>query len=153
MQKTWEFNLWVGKIPWRRAWLPTPVFLPGEFHAQRSLTGCSPSGHKESDTTKWLTLSWCKYSSVTDFKLPRVVFGTTCGNLTISSQDPAWVNCSTFLQKVLPTPTPPLLPFPRLSKNHLTSVHLLQGRTRLCYFTSFSVCGRQIMAPSKASMS
>ena len=33
------FDLWVGKIPWRRAWLPTSVFLPGEFHGQRSLAG------------------------------------------------------------------------------------------------------------------
>ena len=33
---------WVGKIPWRRAWQPTPVFLPGESHGQRSLTGCRP---------------------------------------------------------------------------------------------------------------
>ena len=36
------FNPWVGKIPWRRAWQPTPVFLPGESHGQRSLVGCSP---------------------------------------------------------------------------------------------------------------
>ena len=33
------FNPWVGKIPWRRAWQPTPVFLPGESHEQRSLAG------------------------------------------------------------------------------------------------------------------
>ena len=33
---------WVGKIPWRRAWQPTPVFLPGESHGQRSLVGYSP---------------------------------------------------------------------------------------------------------------
>ena len=33
------FDLWVGKIPWRREWLPTPVFLPREFHGQRSLVG------------------------------------------------------------------------------------------------------------------
>ena len=33
---------WVGKIPWRREWLPTPVFLPGEFHGQRSLAGYGP---------------------------------------------------------------------------------------------------------------
>ena len=38
---------WVGKIPWRRKWQPTPVFLPGEFHGQRNLVGCSPWGHKE----------------------------------------------------------------------------------------------------------
>ena len=37
-----EFDLWVRKIPWRRAWQPTPVFLPGESHGQRSLAGYSP---------------------------------------------------------------------------------------------------------------
>ena len=49
MQETW-FDPWVGKIPWRRAWQPTPVFLPGKFHGQRSLVGYSPWGRKESDT-------------------------------------------------------------------------------------------------------
>ena len=42
------FNPWVGKIPWRREWQPTPVFLPG----QRNLVGYSPWGRKESDTTE-----------------------------------------------------------------------------------------------------
>ena len=41
------FHPWVGKIPWRRTWQPTPVFLPGESHGQRSLTGYSPWGRKE----------------------------------------------------------------------------------------------------------
>ena len=36
------FYLWVGEIPWRRAWQPTSVFLPGESQAQRSLAGCNP---------------------------------------------------------------------------------------------------------------
>ena len=36
------FNLWVRKIPWKRAWKPTPVFLPGESHGQRSLVSYSP---------------------------------------------------------------------------------------------------------------
>jgi len=36
------FNYWVRKIPWRTAWQPTPVFLPGESHGQRSLVGYSP---------------------------------------------------------------------------------------------------------------
>jgi len=44
---------WVGKIPWRRKWQPTPVFLPGKSHGQRSLVGYSPWGHKELDTTEW----------------------------------------------------------------------------------------------------
>ena len=51
------FDPWVGMIPWRRAWQPTPVFLPGEFHGQRSMAGYSPWGHKELDTTEQLTLS------------------------------------------------------------------------------------------------
>ena len=38
------FNPWVGKIPWRRAWQPTPVFLPGESHGQRSLAGLQSMG-------------------------------------------------------------------------------------------------------------
>ena len=44
-----EFNLWVRKIPWRRACQPTPAFFPGKSHGQRSLVGYSPWGHKESD--------------------------------------------------------------------------------------------------------
>ena len=40
------FDLWVGKIPWRRKWQPTPVFLPGKFHGHRSLTGYSPYGRR-----------------------------------------------------------------------------------------------------------
>ena len=55
----WEMQVrsWVRMIPWRRAWQPTPVLLPGEFHEQRSLVGYSPGGHKESDTTERLSLS------------------------------------------------------------------------------------------------
>ena len=44
-------------LSWRRRWPPTPVSLPGELHGQRSLGGCSPRGHKQSDTTERLTLS------------------------------------------------------------------------------------------------
>ena len=43
---------WVGKIPWRREWQPTPVFLPGESHGQRSLAGYNPRGREESETTE-----------------------------------------------------------------------------------------------------
>ena len=46
------FNPCVGKIPWKRAWQPTPVFLPGESHGQRSLAGYSPWGHKELGTAE-----------------------------------------------------------------------------------------------------
>ena len=46
------FSPCVGKIPWRWEWQPTPVFLPGESHGQRSLVGYCPWGHKESGTTE-----------------------------------------------------------------------------------------------------
>ena len=45
------FDSWVGKMPWRRKWHPTLVFLPGESHGQRSLVGYCPWGPQESDTT------------------------------------------------------------------------------------------------------
>ena len=41
-----RFNPWVRKIPWRRKWQPTPVFLPGKFHGQRSLVFYSPWDRK-----------------------------------------------------------------------------------------------------------
>ena len=47
--KRCRLSPWVGKIPWRRKWQPTPVFLPEETHGQRSLVGYGPWGHKESD--------------------------------------------------------------------------------------------------------
>ena len=48
------FDHWVRKIPWRRKWQPTAVFLPGKFHGRRSLVGYNPRRHKESDTTEQL---------------------------------------------------------------------------------------------------
>ena len=50
------FDPLLGKIPRRRKWQPTLVFLPGELHGQRSLVGDNPWGHKESDITEQLTL-------------------------------------------------------------------------------------------------
>ena len=47
-----ELDPWARKIPWRREWLPTPVFWPGEFPGQRSLMGYSPWGGRESDMTE-----------------------------------------------------------------------------------------------------
>ena len=55
-QETWVQSL-VRKIPWRREWQPTTVFLPGELHGQKSQVGYSPWGHKELDTTEQLSLS------------------------------------------------------------------------------------------------
>ena len=50
-QENW-FDSWISKIPWRRAWQPTPVFLPEESHGQRSLAGYRLWGRKESDMTQ-----------------------------------------------------------------------------------------------------
>ena len=54
MQET-QFDPWVEKIPWRRKWQPTSVFLPGEFHGQRILVGYSPWDRKELDVTERLS--------------------------------------------------------------------------------------------------
>ena len=62
MWETWvkKVDPLVGKIFRRRAWQPTPVFLPGEFHGQRSPEGYNPWGREESDTTERLSTASCK---------------------------------------------------------------------------------------------
>ena len=81
--KRHRFDPWFRKIPWRRKWQPTPVFLPGKFHRQRShtLMGHSPWGCKESDRTEhtqahihtqravvlwkqWQTTARCKWKEI-----------------------------------------------------------------------------------------
>ena len=47
-----QFDSWVGKISWRRAWRPTAVFLPGESPWMEEPGGCSPWGHRDLDTTE-----------------------------------------------------------------------------------------------------
>ena len=66
-----ETPVWpqVGKIPWRRKWQPTPVFLPGKSNGQRSLAGYSPKALKESDTTEHAH----PYSEKTDSRSPKVL--------------------------------------------------------------------------------
>ena len=51
-RKRQGFNPWVRKIPWRKAWKLTPIFLPREAHGQKSLAVCGPWGRKESDMTE-----------------------------------------------------------------------------------------------------
>ena len=55
------FNPWVGKIPWKRKWQPTRVFLPGKFHGQRNPAGYG-LGHKGSDTTELQTHTHTMYN-------------------------------------------------------------------------------------------
>ena len=61
--KRHSFSPWVGKIPWRRAQRTTPVFLPGEYHGQRSLLSYSPWGRKELDTTE-ATQQACMHADI-----------------------------------------------------------------------------------------
>ena len=58
-----QLDPWKGKIPWRRTWQPTPIFLPGGSHEQRSLAGYSPWGHKEWDMAQ-VTSHTCQGSAV-----------------------------------------------------------------------------------------
>ena len=66
-------NPWVRKIPWRRKWQPTPVFLPGESHGQRSLAGYSPCGHRvghdwaTKNSTAWKSLLGTSFQYYADF--------------------------------------------------------------------------------------
>ena len=60
-QRRHRFNRWVGKIPWRRAWQPTLVFLPGEPHGQRSLAGYSPWGCRVGHSWSNLTCMQAHY--------------------------------------------------------------------------------------------
>ena len=61
MWETWvQFDPWVGKIPWSREQLFTSVFLPREFHGQRSLANYSPECHKESDMVDCTHTHTCK---------------------------------------------------------------------------------------------
>ena len=76
------FNPWVGKIPWRRAQQPTSVFLPGESQGQRSLAGYSPWGHKKSDTTEQLTLSFFTFQLLEFRAFTTVVPGSIPGRRT-----------------------------------------------------------------------
>ena len=64
------FDLWVSKIPWRRKWQPTPVFLPGESHGQRRLAGYNPWGREESDTTEHIcTMTTVLFSISSQFQV------------------------------------------------------------------------------------
>ena len=60
----------LGRSSWRREWQPSPVFLPGKFHGQRSLVG--PLGRKESDTTEHATHTHSFSDTVVIYALSRI---------------------------------------------------------------------------------
>ena len=67
------FSPWVGKIPWRRAWQPTPVFLSGDSHGERNLVGYTPWGSKELDMSEvtWRACTWGLHGDL-PLLLPRL---------------------------------------------------------------------------------
>ena len=85
-----QFNPWVGKIPWRRERLPTPIFWPGEFHGLYS-----PWGRKESDTTEWLSLSLLHHSHSWD-KDQRESYFTSKLKCHVGINSPGWLCNSTI---------------------------------------------------------
>ena len=74
------FDPWVGKIPWRREWLPTPVFWCGEFHGLYS-----PWGRKDSDTTEWLSLSSLS-PGVNPYRTRDICFISVIGSEMVETQ-------------------------------------------------------------------
>ena len=79
-----RFNPWVRQNPWRRTWESTPVFSPGEFHRQRSLTGYSPWGCKESDTIERLSfIHWIQRSQLAWL---RTQLGAKCMQTPLQSK-------------------------------------------------------------------
>ena len=64
--RRWGFDPWVRKIPWRRKWQPTPVYLPGKFYGQRRLVGYSPWSHRVGHY-------WATAAAVTFSKRPIIV--------------------------------------------------------------------------------
>ena len=68
-----RFDPWVGKIHWKRKWQPTPVFLPGKVHGQRSLAGCSPRDCKESGLTEQLSTNPVLPSLTSSWEFCRIL--------------------------------------------------------------------------------
>ena len=89
------FDAWVQKIPWRRAWQPTQIFLPRESHEQRSLAGYSPWGYEELDSTEWLSRHAHKGSSG-NLRVGRKIERSPCISL-----HPARASCPSWLQHCL----------------------------------------------------
>ena len=88
MQEIW-FNPCVGKIPWRREWLPTPVCVPGEFHEQRRLAGYHQRGQKESDTIEWPN-TYLPHLWMESLKLPTFQDGGERDNACIGCRHSMW---------------------------------------------------------------
>ena len=81
------FDPWVQKIPWRRKWQPTLVFLPEESHGQRSLVGQNPWGCKELETTEWLTVTAFPFAKGSSQPRDRTQVSRTAGGFRSSHNE------------------------------------------------------------------
>ena len=79
----------VNKNPWRKEWLPTPVFLPGEFHGQRKLAGCSPWIHRS-----WRQLSMHAHTMIWKDKTEQDFVGLLGLSVSISGLQSPWSSLS-----------------------------------------------------------
>ena len=113
------FHPWVGKIPWRRKWQPTPVFLPGESHERRSLVGRSP--HR-------VAKNWARLSNQT----------TGEGEQQRSRQSQHVCEAVSAAQAGPHTASTPAKPH-----THLCSLCLCDKAPRICSSTGFALCGIQ----------
>ena len=131
MQEIWVQTL-VGKIPWRRKWQPTPVFLPGEFCEQRNLVGYSPWSPKELDTIEGLTFyKW--YQTVFLFSISL-----------ISLQVPLWVlQDGTWLQ-IFPGTSPLIQPQSKMTMEVKEKVLVVHSCMTLCHPVDCSPPGSSV---------
>ena len=94
----------IWKIPWRRKWQPTPVFLPRKFHGLRSLVGYSPWGCTGSDMTAWLSTcsldQWC-YPTCHPLMSSHPLLPSSAFSLSQHQGLFQWVGCSYQMAKVL----------------------------------------------------
>ena len=67
--KRYKFDPWAGKMPWSWKRQPTPVFMPGESHGQRSLVGYSPWDRRELDKFQQQQLKWCLSAFFVQFNI------------------------------------------------------------------------------------
>ena len=109
-----RFDPWVRKIPWRRKWQPTPIFLPGESYEGRSLVGYSPWGHKQLDTTEHFHFH-CQCHSIilTGNPMDGVAWWATVHGVAKESDTTLWLSKNsswqcypiTYTWRSLPHPT------------------------------------------------
>ena len=85
------FNLWVGEVHWRRVWQPTPVFLPGEFHRQRRLTGYRPRGDMTDSLTHILSQAMiCRNSLFNLYVLEIYIMLLSSWSVMSNSEQTPW---------------------------------------------------------------